>query len=903
MRSKVKLAIIDSHALIHRAFHALPPMSTRAGLPTNAVYGFTVMLLKVLTTLKPTHVVAAFDRAGPTFRSEEFKDYKAHRKPADPQLVKQFDVVRRLVKAFNIPILDKEGFEADDIIGTLVKTLGSDVYKIIVTGDMDALQLVNDTTVVFTLKKGITDTITYDEAVVKEKYGFAPQFIPDYKGLRGDPSDNIPGVKGVGEKTAKELIARYGSIEKIYENFDLIPTKLQKKIKDQQKDALFSRRLATIRQDVPFEFSLQAAEVDDYDQAEVKALLEELEFKSLLQRLPNSKNPTQPTLFKDAETSEKLPENYYLVETAQDAEVLKKELKKHKLISFDTETEFLSGREAPIIGMSFAIKKDGKIHAWYVPTDTEKVKEWADILEDPKILKIGHNLKYDAEVLRQSGITLNKIGFDSMLGSYLLNPSSRQHGLDALAIQELQYHPIPITDLIGSGKDQKKMTDVPLLALARYAAEDADVALRLYEHLQPRLKDEGLIRVLDELEVPLIPVLSRMETRGIRLDTAVLKKLEKKLSKRIEKLQQQIQEAAGEEFNIKSTQQLRRILFEKLQLPTQGIARTQSGYSTAAPELEKLEGVHPIIEYLSEYREVTKLLSTYILTLPTLVDKKTGRLYTSFNQTVAATGRLSSHDPNLQNIPVRTELGQEIRAAFIADKGNVLIKADYSQLELRLAAHISQDPKMLEAFRAGEDIHRATAAWVYGIKPEEVTTEQRRVAKTLNFGVLYGMGPRKFARESKVSMDQARMFIDRYREEYTGLTRLLTETIAQAKELGYVTTLFGRKRYIPEISATSAMVRSQAERIAFNFPMQGTEADILKKAMIELDAALQAEFPKAELVLSVHDELVVEAPKKQALEIAKVMKDVMERVMTLDIPLDVEVAIGDNWRDTQPVII
>lgn len=896
-----KLAILDSHALIHRAYHALPPMNAPGGQPTNAVYGFTSMLFKVFTALKPTHVVAAFDMAGPTFREAEFEAYKAHRKPLDAELISQFDLTRRLVRAFNIPILEKQGFEADDVIGTVTKLVDSGVRKIIVTGDADALQLVDPTTTVFTLRRGITDTVLYDEAAVTERFGFPPVALPDYKGLRGDPSDNIPGVRGIGEKSAQSLIAQYGSIDEVYEHLDDLPERLQTKLKGYKKEALLSRRLAVIRRDVPLDFSLDKAVLHDFDPQVVRTLFGELGFVSLLERLNNfiksAASAKAPAGLPADVQTRVMPKNYHLVISVKDQTALRARLKKEKVIAFDTETEWLDARLAPIVGMSFATKKE----AWYVPVDRESVKAWKELLEDTNVGKAGHNIKYDAKVLRQSGIQLQPITFDSMVASYLLRAGARQHNLDTLALQELRHETIPITELIGKGKAQKKMSEVPLLQLAHYAAEDADITWRLYEKFSAHIKREGLTRVLEEIELPLIEVLVAIELAGIRLDSAVLKKLEKKVAQRIAKLQQLIWQQAGEEFNINSTQQLRKILFEKLGLATVAVGRTQTGFSTAAAELNKLRKLHPIIELLEEYRELTKLNNTYLTALPELVDAKTGRLYTSFNQTVAATGRLSSTDPNLQNIPVRTELGEEVRAAFVADPGMVLVKADYSQLELRLAAHIAQDEKMIGAFRAGEDIHRATAAWVYGVKPAAVTSEQRRVAKTLNFGVLYGMGPNKFARESGLPPEEARGFIERYRDQYSGVTRLLKATIQQAEDLGYVETLFGRKRYVPEIHSRTPAIRAAAERAAFNFPMQGTEADILKKAMIALHTVLQRDWPPARLVLTVHDELVVETPERTAQAVAQAMRQVMESVVTLDVPLIVDVAVGKNWRDTLPV--
>jgi len=910
MAKKPKLALIDAHALIHRAYHALPPMSTRDGVPTNAVYGFVAMMLKMLTTVKPTHVVAAFDMKGPTFRHEEFKEYKAHRRPAPDDLISQFNMVGEVLGAFNIPVVKKKGFEADDIIGTLVTKVGDEVSKVVVTGDMDALQLVNETTSVFALKRGVSDTVTYDSAAVLGRFGFGPELVADYKGLRGDPSDNIPGLPGVGEKTAKDLVTRFGAIENIYKHLDELPDKVQRRLQGKKQEALFSRKLATIRRNVKVSFDLRDAVVTDYDAARVRALFERLELKSLMPRLPQSaRGETQPTLFTRASSpgvspARALPNNYHLVESEKEQRELRERLAKEKLIAFDTETDGLGARRYPIVGMSLALRQaqgkpfDNKsIEAWYVPVTPETVKEWKGLLENKNVNKVGQNLKYDVEVLAQSDISLKPIVFDSMIASYLLHPGARQHGLDTLAVQELGHHPIPISELIGKGKEQRKMSEVPLPDLACYACEDAELALRLYEVLAPRIKDEGLARVLEELELPLITVLADMELAGVKLDETVLAALKTQMRRRVSSLKERIWREAGQKFNINSTQQLRAVLYEKLNLPTAGITRTQTGYSTAAAELNKLKGEHPIISFLGKHRELSKLLNTYVTALPELVDKSTGRVYTSFNQTVTATGRLSSSDPNLQNIPARTDLGQEIRSAFGAERGWRLVKADYSQVELRLAAHMSRDEKLLAVFRAGDDIHRSTAAWVFGVEAEEVTAKQRRAAKTLNFGVLYGMGPQAFARAAGVSVEEARSFIGRYQEEYQGLANYISETLETARELEFVETLFGRKRYVPEINARAPEVAAAAARAAFNFPIQGSAADILKKAMIALHRRIEKDFPAAKMVLTVHDELVCEVPMKQAKRLARTMKEVMENVYTLDVPVVVEVAVGKNWRD------
>ena len=908
MPKKPKIALIDAHALIHRAYHALPPMTAPDGTPTSAVYGFTLMLLKVLTTLKPTHVATAFDMKGPTFRHRAYQEYKAHRKPADDALVAQFDVVREVARAFNIPVVEKAGFEADDIIGTLTKKLDRRVAKVVVTGDLDTLQLVDDETTVFTLRGGVTDTILYDEAAVREKFGFAPELLVDYKGLRGDPSDNIPGVAGVGEKTAKEVIGQFGSLENIYAHLEELSPRAQRLLAGHKREALFSRRLATIQRDVPVSFDLADAELRDFDPEAVRAVFERLGFRSLINRIPrSSRGSVQPTLFEKNQESgirnQELPEHYHVVTTEQEKRKLRELVSKQKIIAVDTENDRLGARQYPIVGISLAWRPAaGKpVEAYYVPVDPKTVTEWKEVLENPALGKIGHNLKYDLTVLHQSGISLAPIVFDSMLASYLLQPDARQHGLDQLAAEILGYHCIPITSLIGTGKEQRAMSEVSLAEIAPYACEDAEIAWRLMEAFEKKISAAGLIRVLTELELPLITVLAHMEMAGVKVDAEALRVLSKRVQREIETITKKIWRAAGSEFNIRSTQQLKRVLYEQLRLPTQSIARTRSGYSTAAAELAKLRGEHEIIPLLEIYRELTKLKSTYIDTLPALIDPTTRRIHTSFQQTVAATGRLSSTDPNLQNIPVRSELGQEIRAAFVAGRGRRLVAADYSQLELRIAAHMSGDEKMLAAFRRGEDIHTATAAWVFGIPPAEVAPEQRRRAKTLNFGVLYGMGPQAFAQAATISVEEARSFIERYREQYAGIARMIETTIAQAEAAGFVETLLGRRRHVPGIHARAPNIRAQAERIAFNFPIQGTAADILKRAMISLHEHLTSRCPEAAMILTVHDELVCEVPTRLVSSVAQAMRTSMEGAFLLDVPLAVDIAAGPNWRDLVPV--
>lgn len=898
MAKQQKLAIIDAHALIHRAYHALPPMSTPDGIPTNAAYGFTSMMLKMIGQLKPTHVVAAFDMKGPTFRHKEYADYKAHRKAPADDLIPQFDVVRDIVRAFSIPVLEKKGFEADDIIGTVAKQFGGSMPVVIITGDNDTLQLVTDTVSVCSLKKGITDTILYTPELVREAWGFEPRFVPDFKGLAGDPSDNIKGVAGIGAKTAKDLVSQYGSLEEIIAHIDELSPRVQKRLLGHEQDAFASRKLATIALDVPVSFAIEDAVFKEYDMTRVRTLFQKLEFRTLLARLPGSTNGIQPTLDFGKKEAIVMPDNYAIAASSEEQEALRATLSRAEIVSFDTETDGLGGRNSLIIGMSFAIHEEGeKIRAWYVPIDTVSVKSWKVFFEDPNIHKTGHNLKYDIEVLMQSGIIMQGITFDSMIASYLLRPGSRNHGLDDLAQEKLDYTPIPITDLIGSGKEQKSMRDVPLDILARYACEDAEVALRLYDLFLPELRQEKLLDVLENIELPLFPVLAHMETTGVAVDRTVFERMSTKIEQRISDIEQQIYSAAGETFNINSPKQLKVILFEKLRLPTVGIKKTQTGYSTGADELDKLHDAHPIIPLMSEYRALSKLKNTYLDALPDLIDEKTGRIYASFNQTIAATGRLSATNPNLQNIPVRTELGREIREAFVARPGYLFVKADYSQLELRIAAHMAHDEKLLFAFRAKQDIHRATASLVFGVELAQVTDDMRRQAKTLNFGVLYGMGPQSFARAAGVSIEEARSFIDRYKKEYKGIEVFIEETLSRARTNGYVETMFGRRKYVPELQSSNPAIRAASERATFNFPIQGTEADILKKAMIALYKTIQDKYPTTAIVLTVHDELVCEVPEQLAKEFADVTRDIMQSVITLDAPLVVDVGIGPNWND------
>ena len=937
-KTKKKFIIIDGNALVHRAFHALPPLKTKDGRLVNAAFGFTSMLLKVLKDLKPDYMAVTFDLKGKTFRHEKFEEYKATRVKQPDELYEQFPIVKDVVRAFNINIYEKQGFEADDVIGTICdkkQVDRDDVLSVIVTGDMDTLQLIDDNTEVFTMRKGMSDTVTYDAQGVKQKYGgLTPEQMIDYKALRGDPSDNIPGVKGIGEKTATNLLTEFKTLENLYREVKKQPfeslrvTKRGKFLKERiynlllehEDDAFMSQDLATIKRDVEVDFKLEDNTIKDYDKDKILELFSELQFNSLLSRLPETeKEEEQGNLFGDGtlhtfndfaadkrESQRDKAVKYKLIDDDIKFAKFLKELKQQKIFCFDTETDSLDVMNSTLIGLSFSWKKG---EAYYVSlgnkstniantTNAEKwLRDLKKVFEDVKVKKIAHNMKFDATQLKMNGIEMQGYYFDTMVASYLLNSGSRQHGLDALALEELRHRMIPIKALIGEGKKQISLAEVEVEKVSEYSCEDADFTWQLYEKFEPRLKKENLHKLFETIEMPLIPVLIEMEVNGIKLDVNVLKKIGKKVDARIGKIEKTIYKLAGEEFNISSPLQLKEILFEKLDIPTQGLKKTKTGISTAAAELEKLQGQHEIIDYISEYRELSKLKSTYIDALPRLVDKKTGRIHTSFNQTITATGRLSSSNPNLQNIPIRTELGREIRKAFVAERGNKLIAADYSQIELRVVACLAKDEHMMKVFKAGKDIHTATAAKIFDVKEEDVTKDMRRKAKEVNFGVLYGLGSTGLAQRTGITRAEAQEFIRKYFDNYKKVKEYTEQMVEDAKKTKMAETLFGRVRHIPDINASMPMLRSAAERIAVNMPIQGTAADLMKIAMIEVYNELKKISPKSRMLLQVHDELVIETPNDEVEKVAKIIDEKMEKIHKLDVPIKVDTEVGNNWDD------
>ncbi len=915
--SKPRLVLIDGHALAHRAFHALPAdMKTTHGELTNAVYGFTSMLLNVLRDEKPTHIAVTFDK-GYTFREEVYPDYKANRAEMADEMRVQMDRIRRVVEALSIPVFEREGYEADDLLGTLARQAEEQgVETLIVTGDTDILQLVDEHTRVLTSRWRFSDTVTYDPAGVRERYGLDPAQLVDYKALVGDKSDNIPGVPGVGEKTAVSLLQQYSSLEGIYEHLDEIPLRFRDKLVAGRESAFLSKRLATIVRDAPVRLDLEACRVRPYDRARVMDLFRELEFRSLVEKLPGQEGippygPQQLSLFEAAPAAIPSPPtpaaDYQTIGDEQALRELIARLERAPAFTLDTETTHTDPMQAELVGLAFT---DEAGRGYYIPLAAppgdphlvpERVLEaLASLLGDPAKPKYGHNLKYDLAVLERAGARVTGLAFDTMIAEWLANPASKNLGLKALAWARLKQDMTPIASLIGQGKQQITMRQVPVAQVTPYACADVDMTHRLVTVLEAELREKQLWPLFTEIEMPLVPVLAAMEMAGVRLDVPFLEQMSKELAERLRELEARIQEMVGYPFNVNSTQQLSDALFKKLGLPVQGLRKTQSGhFSTSADVLERLRGKHPVIEVILEQRELAKLKSTYVDALPKLVNPRTGRLHTSYNQTGTVTGRLSSSEPNLQNIPIRTELGRQVRRAFVAEPGWQLISADYSQVELRIMAHVSGDEGLLGAFARGEDIHATTAAAIFGVPLAQVTPEMRRVAKAVNFGLAYGQTAYGLAQTTGLTQGEAENFIKTYFERFPRVREYIDTTKALATRQGYVETLLGRRRYFPELlpgSHADHNVRLAAERMAINAPIQGSAADIIKIAMIRLHRMLGEQGSRARMILQVHDELVVEAPDEEVDAVAPLMRQVMEHAFDLKAPLKADLTVGPTWE-------
>jgi DNA polymerase I len=889
---KKRLFLIDGNSFCYRAFYAIRSLTNSKGQPTNAIYGFNSMLGKIIKEEKPDMLAVAFDLKGPTFRHKKFDEYKIHRKPMPDDLVSQMAYIKELVHAHNIPIYEMQGYEADDVLATLAKKAeDKDIETFIVTGDKDALQLVDSHIKVYSTHK---DGLIYDTDKVKEVYGVGPDRMTDIMALMGDATDNIPGVKGIGEKSAIELISEFGSLEGLYKNIDKVKSDAKKKIlADGKESAYLSKELATVDIDVPIEIDFKRLELKEPDQVRLLELYKDLEFKTLLKGL----TPTK-----------RLESEYTLVDNEKAFDALLNDLKRSKDFVFDTETTSEDPVLAKLAGISFSWEEGA---AYYVGTceggnegrklDIELViRKLKDIFEDDSIKKTAQNAKYDYIVLANYGIHVKGMTFDTMVASYLLNPSRLSHGLDDISFEYLSHKmTTPIQDLIGKGKTAITMDKVDVEKVSDYSCEDSDVTFRLKKILEKDISQKGLDELLYKVEMPLVEVLAEMEISGVSIDKEYLAGLSREMEKRLEKLTGKIYELAGEEFNINSPKQLSVILFDKMKLPV--IRRTKTGLSTDEEVLTKLALSHPLPEKLLEYRELSKLKSTYVDSLPDLINPATNRVHASFNQTVTATGRLSSSGPNLQNIPIRTEEGRKIRKAFIAsDKKSLILSADYSQIELRILGHLSGDANLVKAFKEGADIHAYTASLVFGVEEPDVTSDMRGMAKTVNFGIIYGMSPYGLSQSLKIDVNKAKEFIDSYFERYPEVRCYLESLIEEARLNGYVTTLLGRRRYIPEINSPDMRMRQFAERTAINTPIQGSAADIIKVAMISIHERLSKKALAAKMIMQVHDELVFDVPKGELDEVYRIVKDGMENIIKLKVPVEAHVEVGENWLEQEP---
>ena len=897
------LLLFDGNALVHRAFHALPPLTvSKTGEMVNSVYGFASTLLKVLAEFKPTHWAVAFDRPTPTFRHEKFEDYKAQRPAMPEELRGQIKRVHQLVEAFHIPIFELDGFEADDVLGTLSKQANEQgIETIIVTGDNDMLQVVLPRVKALAPKRAFADTVLYDEEAVEQKYGVKPEQIIDFKALVGDPSDNIPGVLGIGEKTAAKLIQQFGSLEGIYDHIEEVtPSRLQAALRQYQSRAFQNRELVTIVRDVPINLNLETCRVSTYDRNEVVKLFRELEFIKLLPRLPQGSYQLTSASFQRGV--------YQVINTEAGLNELVGQLEAASSIAIAIAPPLtIQGRG--VVGGGLAAESLGIAispaprRAFYIPLGHRSLNQpeqlpvtWAmdklkPILESLSIGKIAYNGKHGMAALANCGVKLENLNFDPMLAAYLLGEKTL--ALKALVFDKLGIEIPSLSDLIGTGKKQTSLAMLEVRQVADYACANVDIAWSLKESLQSELHRQGLWQLFTEVEMPLIPVLATMERNGVALDTDLLREMSQELGREMLKLEAEIYGSVGHKFNINSPRQLGEVLFGELRLPQS--RRTKTGYSTEASVLEALRGVHPMIELVLEYRQLGKLKSTYVDALPALINPETGRVHTNFNQTGTTTGRLSSSEPNLQNIPTRGELGRKIRKAFIAPPGALLLSADYSQIDLRALAHLSRDAGLIAAFDSDEDIHTMTACEIFAVPRDRVTPEMRRNAKTVNFGVIYGMSDYGLEQATELSREEAAQFIALYFEKYPGVREYIEATKEQARKLGYVQTVLGRRRFIPEINSPNRQVREAAERMAINAPVQGTSADIIKIAMINLHREMGRRDLRSKMLLQIHDELIFEVPEGEGEEMKSLVARIMPQAMEICVPLKIDIKLGKNW--------
>lgn len=889
----MKFFLIDGSAICYRAFYANAgrPLQNSKGFPTQVPFGFVLCLKKIRDQFKPDGIAVAFDLEGPTFRHERFDQYKAHRKPTPEDLIAQIPWAKRLIRGYGIPLIEKQGYEADDVMGTaatFLRARGHEVY--LVTSDKDACQLVGGG--VYLVDPG-KDYTVIGPAEVYERLGVKPEQVVDFLALCGDASDNIPGLPGVGPKTAVEWIGRYGSMDNLYKHVSEIPSEAKRRLlTEHREDALLSRELATIDCLAPVETDLERWRTPEPDYAELKEIFKELEFRSLLKDLPGDPAPAASR-------------KHHLVSDAQEWKALLKKVSAVDTLSLDFETTGTDPLRAEPVGLSLTFLPG---EAWFILFDLHHsgksslkaagvLKDLKPILENTRVHKVGQNIKYEMMLLRRFGVELKGVSCDTMVASYLLNPSKPNHNLGDIAFEYLEEKLIPIEELIGTGKKQITMADADLDTLCRYGCQDSDTAFRLSQALSPKIEACGMTDLFREIEIPLIEVLCDLESAGIEVDAPFFNKLSREMEKEMDRISAEVFKLAKKEFNLNSTRQLGEILFEDLKLPV--VRKTKTGYSTDMEVLTQLADLHELPRWIIQYRELAKLKSTYADTLPEMINPQTGRVHSSFNQTVTATGRLSSSDPNMQNIPIRTEEGRRIRRGFVAGKGNAFLSADYSQIELRVLAHLSGDPALQKAFRDKEDIHAYTAGLIFSVPVKEVTSTMRNEAKTVNFGVLYGMGPFGLARSLKISQDAARDFIQSYFERYPKVKGYLEETIEKAKQTGFVETLFKRRRYIPDIRSSDVRLRQFAERTAINAPVQGTASDLIKIAMVAIHRKLKTEKLAGRLVVQVHDELVFETPQKELRDLARLVKREMEDAVRMDVPIEATLKTGPNWLEME----
>jgi DNA polymerase-1 len=891
---KETIYLVDATAYIYRAFFALRgPFATRSGFPTNAIYGYTRMINRVLKQYRADYMVFVFDAPVPSFREKIYKQYKANRPPAPDDFKKQQPYIRKITQAYNFPILEIPGYEADDVVATIAKVAEKRGLRVvIVTGDKDYMQIVSDNIELF---DEIKDEFIRREAV-KQKLGVYPEQVVDYLALVGDSIDNIPGVKGVGSKTAAQLLQAFGSLDGIYQNIERVSSaKVRENLIAHKEDAYLSKKLVTINQSVPMEVKIEGYRIKEPDYQLLRELFTELEFLSFLQEFESAGLITRKVIS---------PERYTTITSRDRLDEVIRKVKEQRVVSIDIETTSPSPVSAEIVGISLCWDAG---EACYIPISHKYLgvpeqlkmevvlKALKPILEDREIKKYGQNIKYDAIVLKRYGVEVEGICFDCMLAGYILDPDGAPHNLEKIASKYLSHTKTPYAQVVG--KEKVSFENVKIEKATAYACEDADLVFRLVPILEEELKKRGLYNLLIEIELPLVKVLAEIEINGVKIDTGYLKRLSAQLNSKLMELRKRAWDIAGESFNLDSPQQVSKILYEKIGLKP--LKRTKTGYSTDVGVLEKLAKKHALPKIILEHRLLAKLKNTYIDSLPELINLQTGRIHTSYNQAVAATGRLTSSDPNLQNIPVKSEEGRQIREAFIADKGYYLMSADYSQIELRVLADVSGDENLQSAFKQDRDIHTQTASEVFGVLPEKVDYEMRRKAKAINFGIAYGLSPYGLSEELDISDSEARRYIQRYFERYPKVKKHIEKTLENARKAGFVETKFKRRRYIGNLSATSTILRDRAERIAINAPIQGTAADIIKIAMVKLFKRLKREGLDARIIMQVHDELVLEVAEKDLNRAERVVREEMQNAVKLSVPLKVEVSTGKNWAQTK----